>query len=209
MLRLRTFWLGLVVVGVLLAAGCGDSLDKVKSDLGGQAPAGSEGTQGQSPGAMPEASGSGAGLPGQVPGDMVTVKLYFSDPSGQYLAEEKRTIPKVEGIGRTTVEELIAGPSPESGLLPTIPVGTVLRDINVRPDGLAIVDFSRDLVNNFVGGSESERLVVYSIVNTLTQFPTVHRVRILVEGQEVDTLAGHVETSAALAPAPDLVMKGK
>lgn len=209
MLRLRTFLLGFVVLGVLLAAGCTDSLNKIKGDFEGQPPAGSGEVHGGAPEAAPEASGGSDGLQGQAAGDMVTVKLYFSDMSGRYLVEEERAIPKVEGIGRATLEELIAGPSPESGLLPTIPVGTVLRDINVRPDGLAIVDFSRDLVDNFVGGSESERLVVYSIVNTLTQFPTVDRVRILVEGQEISTLAGHVETSEALAAAPDLVMERK
>lgn len=208
MSRLRIFWLGLVVLGVLLAASCGDSVDRVREDFEGQPPADSGEIPEGAPEAVPEASG-GDWLQSQLPSDVVPVKLYFSDMGGQYLVEEERAIPKVEGIGRATMEELIAGPSPESGLLPTIPVGTVLRDINVRPDGLAIVDFSRDLVDNFVGGSESERLVVYSIVNTLAQFPTVDRVSILVEGQEVSTLAGHVETAEALAPALDLVMKEK
>ncbi|GAW91269.1 GerMN domain-containing protein [Calderihabitans maritimus] len=131
--------------------------------------------------------------------EMVDIVLYFSDPEGRGLVAETRTIPKVEGIARATVQELILGPDVESGLRPTIPPGTVLRDINIRPDGLCRVDFSRELINNHPGGSLEEQLTVYSIVNTLTQFPTVERVEILVEGRYVDTIAGHVDVSEAMA----------
>jgi len=131
------------------------------------------------------------------------VILYFSDADGQYLQAEKREIPKTESIARQTVEELIAGPQ-DSDLLPTIPSGTILDDINIR-DGLCTVDFSSELCDNYSGGLQDEELTVYSIVNTLTQFPTINEVRIWVDGQEIESIAGHVDVSEAMARNDDLI----
>lgn len=137
--------------------------------------------------------------PAQEPGETIIVQLWFSDSQGQKLIVEEREISKVEGIARATINELIKGPSMDSDLLPTIPVGTVLRDINVKSDGLIIVDFSKELITNHIGGSTAETLTVYSIVNTLTQFPTVDRVQFLVEGQYVETLTGHMDLTQAIS----------
>lgn len=137
--------------------------------------------------------------PVQELGETITVQLWFSDSQGQKLIVEEREIIKVEGIARATINELIKGPGMDSDLLPTIPVGTVLRDINVKSDGLIIVDFSKELITNHIGGTTAEALTVYSIVNTLTQFPTVDRVQFLVEGQYVETLMGHMDLTQAIS----------
>ncbi len=126
------------------------------------------------------------------PEESIEVNLYFSDSTGKKLVEEQRSIPKVEGIARATLEELIKGPSEQSGLLPTIPAGAKLLDINLKPDGEAIIDFSPEIGSNHTGEKEGENLTVYSIVNTLTQFPTVKSVRFRIGGQDVKTLAGNV-----------------
>lgn len=139
-------------------------------------------------------------------GETKEIALYFSDESGQYLVSEMRDVPKVEGIARAVMQELIAGPSVESGLLPTIPVGTQLLDINVRPDGVCIVDLSGELVLNHPGGSMNEEMTVYSVVNTLTQFPTVQEVQILIDGQKVETIAGHMDVSATMARNEEMIM---
>ncbi|NLC76422.1 MAG: GerMN domain-containing protein [Clostridia bacterium] len=141
-------------------------------------------------------------------GDVVEVTLYFADGYGQSLVAESRLIPKTVGIARATINELLSGPSPESGLLPTVPYGTKLKDINVKEDGLVIVDFSSELIDNHAGGDLGETLTVYSIVNTLTQFPTVDRVQFLVEGQIVETIAGAVSLSQEIYPDSSLVMTG-
>lgn len=119
------------------------------------------------------------------------VTLYFMDPINDKLMAEERTIPKVTGIARATMEELIRGPV-GSELNCALPVTTKLLDINVREDGLAIVDFSEDLINDLPVSAEAEELAVYSIVNTLTQFPTVQEVEMRIEGRKVDTLLGYV-----------------
>ncbi|MHB1419552.1 MAG: GerMN domain-containing protein [Bacillota bacterium] len=135
------------------------------------------------------------------------VVLYFSDPSGEGLVAEHRTIAMVEGIARETVEELIKGPGEGSSLLPTVPQGTALLDINVKQDGVAVVDFSKELVDNHFGGSSGEALTVYSIVDTLTQFPTVQKVQFLVDGKYVKSISGNLDISAAMARNDDIILQ--
>lgn len=129
-------------------------------------------------------------------GEVLSVVLFFADHSGS-LVPERREIPKVAGIARETMAQLCRGPGPEKGLMPTIPAGTEVKSINIK-DGLATVDFSGELKRAHRGGSSGELLTVYSIVNTLTQFASVKRVQILVDGRIVDTLAGHLDISQPL-----------
>jgi len=139
-------------------------------------------------------------------GETKEITLYFADSMGQSLVAEQRLIPKTISIARATINELIAGPHPETGLLSTIPYGTVLQDINVKDDGLIIVDFSRELVEHHAGGDLAETLTVYSIVNTLTQFPTIERVRFLVDGRPLDTIAGTIDLSRDIYPDASFVL---
>lgn len=127
--------------------------------------------------------------------DKTSVVLYFSNEQGQLVAE-RREIPKVDGIARMTIHELTKGPE-QPGMLPTLPNGTKLKDISIE-DGLCKVDFSKELLENHPGGSAGELITVYSIVNTLTQFSTVQQVQILVDGEKVASLAGHVDLSQPL-----------
>ncbi|WP_066639158.1 GerMN domain-containing protein [Desulfolucanica intricata] len=123
--------------------------------------------------------------------EKIEVVLYFGNKEG-YLEPVKREIPKVQGIAKAAMLELIKGPGASSGLQPTIPQGTALRSVSIKENGLAVVDFSSQLKSRHWGGSTGESLTVYSIVNTLTQFPSIKEVQILVEGQKPETLSGHI-----------------
>jgi spore germination protein GerM len=62
------------------------------------------------------------------------------------------------------------------------------------------VDLSREAVTAHSGGSLDELLTIYTIVNTLTSnLPAVTSVQVLVDGKEIDTLAGHVDLRRPLA----------
>ncbi|PYQ68737.1 MAG: hypothetical protein DMG04_30860 [Acidobacteria bacterium] len=75
-----------------------------------------------------------------------------------------------------------------------VPPGTTLRALFISDRGDAYVDFSRDMIAAHPGGSTTELLTVYTIVNALTEnLPAVHAVQLLVDGKEVDTIAGHVD----------------
>lgn len=187
----------LVLTALMLAcSGCLNSRDEEQDNL----PYLGE-RQGEAGG--PAAAGPGVYVePLDEPGERIQVVLYFIGGDG-HLVAETRQIPKVQGLARRTMEELCRGPA-QAGLLPTLPAGTALRDINIR-DGLATVDFSGELVAKHGGGSSGELLTVYSIVNTLTQFQTVERVQILVEGRQVESLAGHVDVREPLTRDGHLV----
>ncbi|HEX3031477.1 MAG TPA: GerMN domain-containing protein [Bacillota bacterium] len=135
-----------------------------------------------------------------LPTETIRILLYYTSKDGASLVQESREVVKVPGMARKAMEELLKGPVPASGLSNPIPAGTRLLDINLKPDGLAIVDFSSELKAGHPGGSASEALTVYSIIDTLAQFPTVQRVQILLEGQSVETLAGHLDLSKPLEP---------
>jgi len=66
---------------------------------------------------------------------------------------------------------------------------------------LARVDLSQELVAALPAGSSSELLAAYSIVNSLCfNFPQVQRVLLTVEGHPAETLKGHLDLRAPLAP---------
>ena len=70
-------------------------------------------------------------------------------------------------------------------------------------DGTAYVDLSNDILSDFEPGIQSETLAIYSIVNSITvNVPSVKRVRFLIQGQEVETLDGHVDLTSAFTPDP-------
>jgi hypothetical protein len=88
--------------------------------------------------------------------------------------------------------DMLLGRVPRNLALPENPAGA-----------LSVV--TRELVKSS-GGSHEELMAVYSIVSTVTtNFPEVKRVRILVNGEPAETLAGHVSLRKALVPMPSLV----
>ena len=137
------------------------------------------------------------------------VTLYFSEEEGEYLVGEKREIPKKESVeeeAKEAIIELIRGPRGE--LIPTLPSQTELLGLQLDQRGLARVNFNRALTKNHPGGSSAEMMTVYSVVNSLTSnFPTIKRVQFLVEGKQVETIAGHLSLRQSVPPKPDLIKK--
>jgi spore germination protein GerM len=69
------------------------------------------------------------------------------------------------------------------------------------------VDFSRELLTSHWGGSMGEIMTVYSVVNTLASLPGIEQVKFLVEGEEIETLTGHLDISEPVEPDWDLAQK--
>lgn len=185
--------LSIIFIFCLVFSGCG-LLNKVKQDFNkGEKTAGEDSLFGE-PTVVIDTPGETVA----VNNETKLITLYFADPLENKLVAEEREIPKVTGIARATMEELIKGPVGNE-LKATLPISTKLLDINVREDGLAIVDFSGELIKDLPATATAEKLAVYSIVNTLTQFPTVQEVEMRVDGRKVDTLLGHVQLDENLA----------
>ena len=100
--------------------------------------------------------------------------------------------PDPVGYARAVVEALLKGP--QKGLLQTLPDGTALNALYVTPDKVCYVDFSGAVRSNHPGGSNSELLTIYSVVNSLIlNIPEIDQIKILIDGNETSTLAGHID----------------
>lgn len=133
------------------------------------------------------------------------VVLFFlkTAPANFYL---KPVLYKVKSNGDLHVqalEALFAGPSKQSGLQPIFSPETKILGFNLK-DGIAYVNFNRSVAKLNVGSS-GEALAVASIVNTLTKFPDVFKVKFLIEGKEVESLAGHFDLTGFLQYDDQLV----
>lgn len=123
----------------------------------------------------------------------VTITLYFSNQDATELRAEKRNIPSAGDPARAALEELLNGPK-AADLVPVLPKGTKLRGFSVQ-QGVAYVDLTSDILDTPNRGSTSEILIVQTIVNTLTEFPNIEKVQLLVDGKEQETLYGHMDLS--------------
>ncbi len=108
---------------------------------------------------------------------------------------------------KQVLNTLLAGPVDTE--LRTLPPDAALLEFYLLPDGTAIADFSEALATSTPSGIQSEQLAVDSIARTLeADVPQVQRMRILIHGQEMETLAGHLDLTGTFvvntnpAPAP-------
>jgi hypothetical protein len=84
----------------------------------------------------------------------------------------------------------------------TLPADATLLAFYIDPEGTAIADFSDELSQKTPSGILSEQAAVDSITQTLgANVPSIQRLKILIHGQEAETLAGHVDLSV-LFPVP-------
>ena len=81
-----------------------------------------------------------------------------------------------------------------------IPRGTLLNEVYVDSLQTAYLDFSNHLTNGHIGGTTAERLTVMAILKTVFDaFPDdIKQVQILIDGNQVKTLAGHLNLSQPL-----------
>lgn len=156
------------------------------------------------------ATPEGATVPGaNVP--RITATLYYGAADGQSLIPARREVPLAEGVvpqGRAILAMQLQ-PAPEP-YVSVIPEGTALRAFYVTDRGDAFVDLSPEASSAHPGGSSTELLTVYAIVNAVTaNLPTIQRVQILIDGREADTLAGHVDLRRPLQQDLSLVAEPK
>ncbi len=137
----------------------------------------------------------------------ITATLFYVSEDGLALAPVQREVPFAAGVAdqaRAIVEAQLAS---RPGQLSAIPADTKLREVFVTEHGDAFVDLSGEVTSMHSGGALDELLTVYAIVDALTvNLPAITRVQILIDGKEVDTLAGHVDLRHPLAKSMDWVV---
>jgi germination protein M len=120
---------------------------------------------------------------------MKEIVAYYEDEDG-YLVPVNTEIPYEEGIAKATLRSLIVGSDIEkkiaqSGLHGVLPEGTEIRGMAIK-EGLCRIDLSKQVLNT--KSYEQEENMVKAITYTLTEFPTISKVEILVDGQIVVSL---------------------
>lgn len=138
----------------------------------------------------------------------VNVNVYFADETGTML-KESHLIVESNGLksqSQLAIEQLINGPlDSQTGLFPVIPEGTALNKVNVR-DGIAYVDFNANFLNGVEG--VSSETVIYSVVNTLADIPSIIKVQFTIDGQSVKEY-DEIPFSGLFERRPDLIMTEK
>lgn len=140
----------------------------------------------------------------------IKATLFFASEDGQHLVPTEREVALGEGVvaqARAILEAQLAAEAPPP-LVSTIPKDTKLRGVFVSARNEVFVDLEPSIRANHPGGSFQEIMTVYTIVNALlTNLPTLQEVQILIGGQEVDTLAGHVDLRRPLRKNESLIQQ--
>lgn len=125
----------------------------------------------------------------------IRARLFYVTPDGTHLSAIEQEVAYGEGTEEQAKRIIEAQLAPaKEPLASAIPTGTTLRTVFLTPRGEAYVNLSAELQANHPGGSTNEILTVYALVNALTaNLPAVTGVQILIDGKEVDTLAGHLD----------------
>lgn len=106
--------------------------------------------------------------------------LYFANETGDALVEEDREVQYSSNVSmeKLVVEHLIKGPE-TPGLKGTIPSGTNLINVSTT-NGVCYVNFDEGFYNQ--NYEIQEAIVIYSIVNSLSELSNINKVQISVNG---------------------------
>lgn len=93
---------------------------------------------------------------------------------------------------KQVLDTLLAGPVDAE--LRTLPPDAALFEFYLLPDGTGVADFSEAFGTSLPSGVQSEKMAIESVTRTLeANVPQVQRLKILIHGQEAETLAGHID----------------
>jgi spore germination protein GerM len=153
-----------------------------------------------SPPAPPASAAPAPSRPAE-PGRKIKARLFYVSEDGSRLTGVERDVPYADSPAAQAQAIVAAQLAPVSApLVSAVPAGTALRGVFVTERGEAYVDLSAEVATRHPGGTLGEVLTVYTLVHALTtNLPAIRSVQVLVDGREVETLAGHVDLRRPLA----------
>jgi hypothetical protein len=123
--------------------------------------------------------------------------LYFINPNNNFLTAEEKIMPQAENPvarAKLIIDALIQGPRGQ--LVRSLPKNTGLRSLFIDEQKTAFIDLNTNGIR-FPGGSLTEHLSIYSIVNSIVlNISGIESVKILLNGKEDITMAGHIDISS-------------
>jgi hypothetical protein len=137
------------------------------------------------------------------------INFYFSGLGGEKkLVSEKRTINagSPENAVQNAINELLKGPL-KPHYFPVIPAGTKVLGTEVN-ENIAKIDFSQEFLENSLDTRILDEYIIYSIVNTLTEIPTVDGVIFYIEGVRI-RMYGNVDLTVPSIRNKGLIEEGE
>ncbi len=133
----------------------------------------------------------------------VQLKLYFANEEGTGLIETTRKKEYNTNISleKLIVEELIKGPN-GTGIYPTINPDTKVANVTVK-DNICYVNLDETFLAQLY--QVTPDVTIYSIVNSLTGLPNVHKVQILLNGETALTYREKYELSTYFERNLDII----
>ena len=132
------------------------------------------------------------------------IRLFFFQPDSHELVDFVHEL-RLSNDKPERLKQIINALLEESPptLTNAIPKGTLLYEVYLDEQSTAYLDFSGALSAAHIGGTTAELLTVQAILRTVqSNFGgDIQNVQLLIEGQEVDTIAGHIDISMPLSLA--------
>ena len=137
--------------------------------------------------------------PSESNSEMKQISLFRLGDDHRDLVSQTLTIDLPSNLGLALERVLVSLLSLPNDTSP-IPFGTYLNQVYVDQYSTAYLDFSNHLNKNHVGGSDAEYLTLKAILETIhVNFPdNIVQVQILINGREIESIAGHFNTSQPL-----------
>lgn len=107
-------------------------------------------------------------------------------------------------IAENALIALVSTKPQDASMEDVVPIGTKVLSLRVDEKGTAYADFSKELAKKGQG-SYGEMMLCYAITNTLTEFPEIKRVQILIEGKKVTTISGHMDVEEPMIRNKDFL----
>lgn len=146
-------------------------------------------------------------LAGPPPATADTFRLYFPSNGWEELATEERQAPSAKWPAlhapakiALILNELIKGPASPAHAR-AVPSQTQILAVEIK-NGIATINLSHEIRDNFPGGALAEDMAVNSLVWSASQVPGIQGVRILIDGQFADSIGGHVILDHTFTPTP-------
>ncbi len=124
----------------------------------------------------------------------LSAAIYFvriHDDGSFSLVKRARSIEKTQAVLTKTLEQLLQGTTEEeerTGLVHFIPTSSVVKSLSVK-EGVAYINMSEAFQFNPFGQAALEAQI-YQLVYTSTEFASINKVQVLIEGQKVAYLSG-------------------
>ena len=134
------------------------------------------------------------------------LSVYFANATGK-LEKEVHRFPASRSSKeeKLVIEELIQGPQ-SSECFATVPNDLKVNTIDTL-NGVCQVDLSFDTKSKFFKNDEDRTLMIYSIVNSLTELPQVKKVILSIDGQEEVAFTSEIDLPKTFERNEDYISK--